>query len=215
MLIFAVAVATLHNVRGGVRLIPPDAERDAHVAHIPRHKIVQPPRFFRGRLRSLGEFLGFFSDAVINRHALALQLCIPLRDLLPVGESCQLHIGTGVLLRFIFLLVAFRLDVLHHPGVNPAVSRLVNVRLARRRLELHFARLRDVDLQPIFVDHYTLWKCVFVPEVSSGQGGENPDHGAVFERVSGLQRGHGNMPLPVVAVHRRFFQYIGGEILRG
>ena len=214
MFIFAIAVSILQNVRGRVRLIAPDSERDADVTHRPRHEIVEPPRLLRGSVGSLGEFVGFLPHAVVHRHALALQLRIPLRNLLPVSESRQLHIRTGCFVHLIFIFVALGTNILHHPGVSTAVASVLNLRLARWRLELHLARLRDVNLQPVFSDRDALRKRVFVPEVSPGQRRQNPRHRAVFQRVPRFERRHGNMPLPVVAVHGSFSQHIGSEILR-
>ncbi len=213
VLVLAVAVSILQNVRGRVRLIAPDSERNAHVTHIPRHKIVEPPRLLAGRLRPLGELVGFFSHAVFHRHALALQLRIPLRNLLPVGEGGQLHIRTGFFVDLI-IFVALRSNVLYYPGVSTAVAIVLNLRLARRRLEFRLACLWDVNLQPVFIDHHALRKGGFVPEISRSERRENPRHRAVFQRVPRLQRSHGNMPLPVVAVHGSFSQHVGSEILR-
>src|SRR5437879_4416990 len=104
-----------------MRLVAADAERDAYVANITRHEIIEPQRLFGGSVRALGERVRFFSHGVIDRHALALQLCVPLRHLLPVGKSRQLNVRMVLFLftSFSFLsLITLRLSILRNPRVN-------------------------------------------------------------------------------------------------
>ena len=55
VLVLAVAVTVFENVGRRVRLIAADAQRDAHVANVERHEVVQAPRLFFGSRRALGE----------------------------------------------------------------------------------------------------------------------------------------------------------------
>src|ERR1700722_8487688 len=96
-------------------LIMPDSERDAHITHVARNEIINTLRLFGGRAGSFSEFVGFFFYLVVHRHAFALQLCIPVRNLIPVSERSQLYVGPGILLSLRSIFIAFRPDVLYHP----------------------------------------------------------------------------------------------------
>ena len=107
-----------------MRLIASDAEGNTHVTNISRHEIVEALRFFRGRVRALCELSSFSADAVVDQHALALQLGIPLRHLLPVCEGRYLNVGMTLDLVFVCLiticlivicLIALRLGILLNP----------------------------------------------------------------------------------------------------
>src|ERR1700686_5240199 len=158
-----------------MRLIASDAKRNTHVTNISRHEIIEALRLFSGSFRALCELSSFSAHAVVDQHALALQLCIPLRHLLPIHESRYLNVGMTLCLVFagvitiwliVICLIALRLGILLNPCVNATISSVLNLRLSIRSLELQFARPWSINLEPIFIDRHALRKRVLIPEVS-------------------------------------------------
>ncbi len=215
VLILAITVSVLQNFRRRVRLVSSDAQRNAHVPDIESHKVIEPPRLLLRSRRSLRQVLRLFPNRVIDRHALALQLRIPARDLLPIRECRQLDIRASRLIRIlIFVSISLRLNSFHYPRIDPAIPVLLNLRRMRGRFELDFPALGNIDLEPILGDDDPLRKSVDIPEIVPGQRRSGARHRPVFERVSGAQRCHRNMTLPEICVHRCFLHHLGGEILR-
>ena len=108
MLVFAIAVLVVKNVRRSVRLVAADAERQADVAEIFRDEIVEgfgPGNV--GRL-ALDEFVGFGFHFGRGLAAVALQAGVPAADLLPGFEGGELNVRAVVVgTMLLFLLVFF------------------------------------------------------------------------------------------------------------
>ena len=116
-----------------------------------------------------------------------------------------MHVGTDLIVVItVLILVAIWPDIFHDPGVDSPIAVVLNLGLARGRLQLYFARLRYIDFKTVFVDDYSLRESVLIPEVPRGQRCHDARDGLVFQCVSGPKRGHRDVPLPVVAVHRSF-----------
>ncbi len=112
-------------------------------------------------------------------------------------------------------MVAFGSDIFNDPGVHSPIAIVLHLRFTLRGLQLHFAVLRNVNLKTVFIDDHSLREGVFVPEVPRREGCHDARDCLIFQNIARLERGHRDVPLPVVAVHRSFFQNVRSEILGG
>ena len=119
MLVFAIAITVLENFGSGVWLKTAYAEGEADVANVFRGKVIQPTGFFFGRGRAAREFGSFGFDGWIGSGAFTLELCVPRRNLLPVGEAGELDVG-GIVVFFLGMAGTVGNEILYAPAVNAA-----------------------------------------------------------------------------------------------
>src|SRR4029077_9119461 len=128
VLIFAVAVLVVENVRGGLRLISRQAQRQADVAKILRHEVVKRLGLFQIGSQSFGEGRGFLLHFLRRNSPIFFQTGVPASNLLPTGEGRQLDVRNFVrffLLLFLFPLVCifiFRVFLKHQVRTRPVVD---------------------------------------------------------------------------------------------
>ena len=147
MLIFAVAVLVVEDVAGGVRLVAAHSQRQADVAEILGHEIVEGFGLVQIRVEALGQFLGLGADFRRGRAAVFLQAGVPAANLLPTGERGQLNVGAFVVGTFFFfflslslsLSVVFALQVGTGPVIDAAAVVLGDLRI-HARLVFQFQR---------------------------------------------------------------------------
>ena len=120
--IFAVAVLVVKHVGGGVWLVAADSERQADVAEIFRHEIVEGFGFFEIGVQAFGQFLSLGADVGGGCAAIFFEAGVPAANLFPGFESGELDVGAVVVgTMFLFLLV-FSLSLWRRLRVRDANS---------------------------------------------------------------------------------------------
>ena len=170
MLVFAVAKTVFQNFGRGMWLQPANPEGEAHVAYVAGYVIVKATRLFVRCNDSPRQFGSLFAHAVVHHHAFALQRGVPMRNLLPAGESGKLDVRLGV--DFLWFVAGFALsvggEILDEPGVDAAIGGFTDIILALWAFQLHLTRFRHVDFKTIFLNNGLLGKRMLVYQNVAG-----------------------------------------------
>ena len=144
VLVFAIAVTVLENFGSGVWLKTSNAEGEADVANVFRGKVIQPAGFFFGSGRAAREFGSFGFDGWIGSGTFTLELWVPSRNLLPVGEAGELDVSGIVVVFFLGMVGTVGNEILYAPAINAAVGFVAGFVLMIGALELNLAGFGDI-----------------------------------------------------------------------
>ena len=137
-----------------------------------------------------------------------------MRHLWPAGKRRKLNVGPLIVfLVFHRFMFSVRRNVTDAPPVHATIPCVFSLEFVFRTLEFQFARLGNIDFQTLFHGCRVFHKRRLIPEFPLRQRLHLGD-GVVFQDIPNAESDHGDVPLPVVAIHRSFLQNFGGQVLR-
>ena len=205
-----------------MRLITAEAQRQAHIAEILGHVVIEGFGALQIAVHALGQLFGFGPDFGRGRAAVFFQAGIPAANLLPAFERGELNVRTVVVgvvpLPFLFfvlgLVLIFALQMRTGPVVNAAAVGLSDGGIfSRLALELQGSSGRNIDVERFIEIDVRVVEFIFRPELTGSQRSVRDRDQVVFQNFTRTQAGHGDVLLAVIGVDRRLVFDRGAQVL--